>query len=317
MRTKAGADSRQNVISKRALHGATNLHTILDIQDRKYSVEILRTVEQPADAPRLIMVSRQHNESAATIARVCIQAVRHFTLEPHELWVVDNNSPTENVSWLREEPGINVVFNHTEPLPPEHRGKPEMETHVDRQLSLGSYANAIGLEIGVRLIDPATRLVMSLHMDTMPCRANWLRYLASHIRNDVAAAGMRMDRTRTPEGILHVLGYLVAFQLFRGLQLNFFPDLPLLDVGDAVSVKLRENGYRVFACPNTLWEPDLVNLIPDSSPLKHVSVDRSLDDQGNVIFLHLGRGVRKSIGNHLAGFGVEQWAELARELMTS
>jgi hypothetical protein len=289
----------------------------LNIEGRKYTVEVLRKVEAAADAPRLIMVSRQHNETAATVARVCIEAVRHFTLEPHELWVIDNNSPAENVRWLRDEPGINVVFNMTEPLPPANRGATGPDMPVDRQLSLGSYANAIGLEIGAGLIDPATQLIMSLHMDTMPCRRTWLSYLKSQIKDNVAAAGVRLDKTRVPEGVLHVLGYLVDFQIFQRLNLNFFPDLPNLDVGDAVTVELRERGYQVFACPNTLWEPDLVSRIPDSSPLKHIAVDRALDDAGNVIFLHLGRGVRKSIGNHQTGTSVEAWADLARKLMSA
>jgi hypothetical protein len=90
----------------------------------------------------------------------------------------------------------------------------------------------------------------------------------------------------------------VNFQLFRQLNLDFLPELPKYDVGDRVTVSLRDAGYDVVACPNTLWEPELVETIPSSSPLRHLQVDRSFDDDGNVIFLHLGRGVRKSTGNY-------------------
>jgi hypothetical protein len=102
---------------------------------------------------------------------------------------------------------------------------------------------------------------------------------------------------------------MVDFQLFRGLDLSFFPELPRLDVGDNVTVKLRESGYKVFACPNTVWEPQLAEKIPASSPLRDLHVDRSFDDSGNVIFLHLGRGLRRSSGEHRKGTTAEAWID--------
>ncbi len=143
----------------------------------------------------------------------------------------------------------------TEPLPPE-AGALDASCNYD-QLNWGSYANAIGLEIGARAVDPETRFFMSMHMDTLACRPGWLTFLNGKLVNGIAAAGVRMDRTRTPEGVLHVLGYMVDFKVFRNLKLNFFPQLPEYDVGDLVTVRLRESGYDVFACPNTVWEPDL------------------------------------------------------------
>jgi hypothetical protein len=40
-------------------------------------------------------------------------------------------------------------------------------------------------------------------------------------------------------------------------------------------------------------------------------VDRALDDDGNVIFLHLGRGVRKSALRSSKGVTVEEWIDFA------
>jgi len=122
-----------------------------------------------------------------------------------------------------------------------------------------------------------------------------------------------MDRTRTPDGVLHVLGYLVDFQVFRRLSIDFLPDLPALDVGDKVTVKLREAGFEVFACRNTVWEPDLVDKIPRSSPLRNLHVDRAFDDSGNVIFLHLGRGLRRSTGEYRKGITATEWIRVLRD----
>ena len=178
----------------------------------------------------------------------------------------------------------------------------------------GSYANAVALEIAAQLIEDDCEILMPMHMDVMPCRTGWLRFLRSKLDGRVRAAGVRMDRSRTPDGVLHVLGYLVDFQLFRRLGLDFFPDLPQLDVGDRVTVALRQAGYDVFACPNTLWQPELAERLPAGSPFRELSVDRSLDDDGNVIFLHLGRGVRKSTGEHQKGTTTDEWLRFGNAL---
>jgi hypothetical protein len=171
----------------------------------------------------------------------------------------------------------------------------------------------VGLELAVRLIDPGTHYLMSMHMDAMPCHVGWLSFLKSKLCNGVGAAGVRMDKTRTAEGVLHVLGYMVDFRLFRELKLDFFPELPDLDVGDKVTIRLRQAGYEVFVCPNTVWEAQLAEAIPLSSPLRDLHVDRSFDDDGNLIFLHLGRGVRKSAGEHKRGPSPADWIRIARE----
>lgn len=292
------------------------LDSELSIDGRSYRVQRAKRVSLAPEAPRLAVVSRQVNELSKKLVQACIQSIQHFTPEDHELWVIDNNSPPENLDWLTEWPGINVVLNRTEPRPAEARDNRD-ESDPDGQLKWDSYSNAIALEMAVRLIDPESQFFMSLHMDTMASRTGWLSYLKSKIQGPVRAAGVRMDRTRTLEGVLHVLGYIVDFQLFKRLDLNFLPDLPDLDVGDKVTRELRKSGYQVYACPNTLWDPDLASRIPVTSPLREFHVDRALDEEGNVIFLHLGRGVRKSIGEHRRGTMAEVWLDLAAELIRS
>lgn len=282
-----------------------------------YQIELARSVDLPPDAPRLVVVSHVQNSTAKELLRVCLVAIRRFTPEPHELWVVDNNSPMENLDELLLLDDVNIVLNRTEPLPPEARHLDDGGSACIRQSNWGSYANAVGLELAARLMDPRSHYFMSLHMDALPCRAGWLSFLKSKLSDGVAAAGVRMDTTRTPDGVLHVLGYMVDFQLFKRLDLSFFPDLPRLDVGDNVTIRLREAGYGVFACANTVWEPDLVTRIPSSSPLRELHVDRSFDDSGDVIFLHLGRGLRRSSGEHRKGTSAETWIDFVDKVLLS
>lgn len=289
----------------------------LCVDGRTYALRILQRVAQPAQAPRLVVVAYQPNELAQNLLRACIQAVQRYTPEPHELWVVDNNSPWKNMGWLLKWPGLNVVLNRTEPVPQQQRRLRLRLRPKSSQQNWASYANGVGLELAVRLIDPKAHYLMTLHMDTMPCRVGWLSFLQSKLDEKVKGAGVRMDTARTPEGVLHVLGYLVDLQVFRRLGLDFLPQLPQYDVGDRVTVALRDSGYDVFACPNTLWEPQLVEAMPLSFPLGHLHVDRSLDDDGNVVFLHLGRGIRKSSGAHRIGTTAEEWIRFAEEHLLS
>jgi hypothetical protein len=291
--------------------------TILTIDGRDYDLLVNRKVRRPFEAARIVVVAVQPTSTAMEILRLCIRSIQCFTPEPHELWVIDNNSPTANVQWLSESENINVVLNRTEPLPAEATAQETRTTEPESQSSWGSYANAIGMEIAVRLIDSQSRCLVSLHMDSMPCRAGWLSFLRSKMNNGVAAAGVRMDRTRNPEGVLHVLGLAVDFQQFRRLGLDFFPDLPSADVGDRITAELREAGFRVFGCENTIWNESLVGQIHPDSRMRNLPADRSFDDAGNVIFLHLGRGVRRSSGTDLKGRGVKEWIDFAKDHLSS
>jgi hypothetical protein len=278
-----------------------------------YQLQVARNMTLPVDAPRLVVVCLQPNETARRVLEVCIRGVQLFTPEPHELWVVDNNSPEEQTHWLLERTDINVVLNRTEPLPPEGRGLADLAKDKNLQIQWGSYANAIGLEIAARLVDPGTRLFVTLHMDTTPSTYTWLSYLTGKMRQGIAASGVRMDRARTSDGVLHVLGYVVDFQLLRKLNLDFFPDLPGFDVGDKITTGLRGAGYEVHACTNTFTNPELVETIPLGSPFRNLHVDRVFDDEGNVIFLHLGRGVAKSDGRHAKSTLPDQWIQFCED----
>jgi hypothetical protein len=282
----------------------------LSVDNLVYQVEVLRRVTRPPSSPRLVIIAFQPNQQASRILEVCIRTVQRYTPELHELWVIDNDSPANNTAWLREMPGINIAFNRTLPIPPKQRLLPwNYIKSFQHQQRWGSYANAIGLELAARVIDPRTNFLVTLHMDTAPCRSGWLSFLQSKLTDRVRAAGVRLQRNRVAEGVLHILGILMDFQLFKQLQLDFFPHLPQFDVGDRVTVELRRYGYDVSACRDTLNQPELINQIPVSSPCKDMKVFRALDDENQVIFMHLGRGVRKTTGEHSRGVTPTEWID--------
>lgn len=284
----------------------------INVYGRTYPVRVLQRVSTPPETPRLIVVAFQPNETAREILRLCLDSIRLHTPEEHELWVVDNASPTENVRWLENEPGINIIFNQSKPT---HGGNFFHKLlGRDEDPYSGSYANAVALELAAQVINPDTRIMMTLHMDTMPCYTGWLGYLIGHLDGNVRCVGVRLDTSRMK--VVHVLGMLFDFTLFRKLEVTFAHDMPKYDAGDDISLSFLSAGFKIWACPNSLWEPELVELLPVNSPYRKIMVDRSFDDQGQVIFLHLGRGILKSIGNIInEKTSPEQWIHFGREIV--
>lgn len=287
----------------------------ISVDHRTYHFDIYQSVRQPDSAPRLVVVSYLPNLQSQIILRVCIQAIRKFTTVPYELWIVDNNSPRENLNWLLEWDDINVILNRTEPRYPKGR---DLWKYLKaflrgqrRHPYEASYANGIALELAARVISPDSRYMMTLHQDTMPCYSGWLKFLIAKIDQGFSAAGVRLDKIRTPEGILHILGNMLDFQRFQALKLDFLPILPLYDTGDLVTINLRQAGDSLYACRNTLWEPELADLIPERSPLRTFQVDRAFDDHDNVIFMHLARGVSKTMGTYQTGITPEKWIDFS------
>ena len=280
-----------------------------------YQTRVYQQTFQPIQAPRIVVVAYQPNQSAQELLKICIQTIQRYTPEPHELWIVDNHSPTACSEWLLHLPYINLILNDTEPIPPKKRTFWRKWKMFQKQQQWGSYANAIGLELATHLVDPQTRYLLTMHMDTMVCRSGWLTYLQSKINEKVRISGVHLEKGRVPEGVVHILGNFIDFQLLKQLKINFLPQLPQLDVGDQVTIKIREAGYSIFSCRNTYNELDLISIIPPFSPFKYIRVFRAFDDDNQVFFLHLGRGVRKTTGEHHRGVQIAEWIEFANQYL--
>src|SRR5690606_21158626 len=120
----------------------------------------------PPDAVRMLIPSYLPNTDALAILSVCVESIQKYTPEPYEIWIIDNHSPL--AERLHDIEGVNLALLHTEPLPPEARRRPweffRPERSSQEKWEWGSYANAIALEVGARLIDPATTHIMTMHM---------------------------------------------------------------------------------------------------------------------------------------------------------
>jgi len=268
----------------------------IEVDGHEYDILLDRKKTLPGPALKIVVVSFQPNENASELLKLCIKSIKKFTRMDYELWIVDNNSPREHLSWLKDVPYINTVYIRTEPA------------------GEASYANGLALEVAIRLIDPDTRYFLSLHEDTVVCRYGWLEYLLSKLDGSIKAAGFRLTRARIPEGVLHVCGYLIDFQLFKDLELSFMPDLPGFDVGDKAIFQLREKGYGIFNTPSTFDDGRLIDMIPKTMEISDLNATRSFNDNDEVVYMHLGRGIPKAKGiyKNREKSSSQQWIEYVR-----
>jgi len=282
----------------------------IEIDGIRWPVRILRRLRRPPEAPRLVVVSYMPNDTAERICRACVAGIQRFTRSDYELWVVDNRSPAVHRRWLAERPDINVVLNERSPMQSGWRGWLRGTSRRRGANSPGSYANGIALELAARIVEPDVRCMGTLHMDTFPCRKGWLQHLVSKLDQNVRVAGVRRDTARGE--VIHCLGMVFDFALFGTLGMTFMPNQPAHDVGDLITHALTAAGYGTYACRNTHSDASVVEAIPADDPFCDVPVDRALDDEGRVIFLHLGRGVVKSEDpdRYARKFSAEDWLAL-------
>lgn len=252
----------------------------MDVETRAgvFQVEVLSHHSDPNALVTVIIV----NSLTSQMTLNALRSFRKFNDLPTNYVVVDNFSER----WVLEDlvRGVGdfatIVSNHGEP----------------KSIKLGhwdSLLNAVGVDIGSRLV--ATPFGFVCHNDVLACRKGWLRHLASKIGGDCRGASFSLDNDRIRA--MHVSGYMYDSSLYTLDVADWYPVRGTWDVGDHFTHFLREKGLKYYACPSTHNNPALV---PTSDPTTAwqlpISADRSLDDAGNVVYMHMGRGSLKSLG---------------------
>jgi len=253
------------------------------IGGKKYSyIDSIKV--QSTDYNTVHIVQPSHNSIELT--RLSIECIRRFTKPPYVIWVVDNNSNNQTRNELSKIEGINIIFNRT-----------DVGTFWRPWYLMkygGSIANGIALELAAKYIDGKYMFVM--HNDCVPVKSGWLDFLKSKITEKVKIAGVSQDKTRVHA--VHQSGFLFDFELYHKLKLSFMHNNPEYDVGDYITIGLKQNGYDSFVCKNSYNNPELDALFTDPKyplflrdrAIDQHPVDRCIDDENKLIYLHLGRG---------------------------
>ena len=103
---------------------------------------------------------------------------------------------------------------------------------------------------------------------------------------------------------LHVSSILFDFELFKSFKLSFFPKYnndgkQIMDVGDEITFGFKEKDYGGYVFPCSHTDPSILEVVHQRYPeLREYFFDKTVDENGRVIWLHLGRGVPKFLGTY-------------------
>jgi hypothetical protein len=223
----------------------------------------------------------------------------NLTLNYHIVEASDDTSYKEFVESLAE----NVTFtNH-----------PEAEIRTMGQSFGGSFANAYGLELGKEQCKDDYTFVC--HSDICVTSPAFFSELQSKVEEGYQLIGMSYDSTRI--NAVHISGLLVKTKILK--ESDTMPQLPEIDVGDRITENCRNANIPYFVFPCTFNDPELVESI--NEPFKSLGatcgVDRTLDSDNNIMYMHLGRGTTKQQGRYYKSGKIshDQWLSICNEAL--
>lgn len=268
----------------------------------------------------LVFSSYQPNRNASDILRVALDSLEKINLENTSVWVFDVGSPKSktlvNPAEYEKFNFIYVDFSPTTWSQTPLIKKIIKKLFLQKAPREGSYANSWTLEFALDYfneINYCPKFFMTLQTDIIFTHFNSIKNLYDKMLNDenIAASGFRMqDNLGKKYKIIHPLACMWNFKLFKKLNLNLFPDFPNFDVGEKAIVKAIDSGYKISGYKNLRTDSNTDNVKIDKKFLLLGSgVDICLNEDSEVVFLHLGRGIEKSksVNSYHKKFSSTEW----------
>ena len=178
-----------------------------------------------------------------------------------------------------------------------------------------SYAHSEGLEFSKQFLD--TEYVFTCHSDVCVTSTSFFKELKKCIDEEVALAGVCEDAHPARVRALHCSGLFMKSNLFKIVSTE--PELPVFDTADKYTTYCRDNNHKMKLFRNTYNDSSLVELC--NSPFKELGtncgMDRCLDSENNVMFIHQGRGTTKHNGKY-QNFGkitTQTWLSICNRIL--
>jgi len=157
---------------------------------------------------------------------------------------------------------------------------------------INSWANADAIKVALPHV-LGVSWVFLVHNDTCVTNSSFFPSMLSKLEETVLV-GTVLDPSRL--NAVHVSGYISSMLLLK--MTDPFPVMQagvmIADVGDMPTVKCREEKWPHYCFPNTFNDATLIEKLLE--PFKSFHVDRCLDADNNVMWMHLGRGTPKTQG---------------------
>jgi len=177
----------------------------------------------------------------------------------------------------------------------------------------GSFANGYGIELGKSYVEDDYTFVC--HSDVFVTSPEFFSELEGKVDEGYQLVGMSHDASRIQAA--HQSGLLVSTEILK--EINTLPQLPELDVGDALTQYCRDENIPYYVYPCTFNKTELNEVInePYKSFGPTCGIDRTVDSSNNVMYMHLGRGTTKQQGRYFKPGKVthDSWVSVCEELL--
>ena len=253
----------------------------------------------------LVVSAFQPNENSSTLLRIAIDSMLKFKPDYADIWIVDVGSPDSEFKVVpKEYPSVNFVISDY--IPRSRNDQSWRRKLLDKLLfkqapRSGAYANAWTLDFAIRSfnnVQYSPKYFMTLQMDIMFTSKNTIPHMLSLFDKNTAAVGVRQQKNLSKSyDILHSLGCIWNYGIYTKLGLSMETKLPKFDTGEFAIVEAIDQGYNIKNLECSYSSPSIVDTFSNKYK-KLKGVDRSIDTEGNVIFMHLGRGIDKSVGTY-------------------
>jgi hypothetical protein len=249
----------------------------------------------------LIVSTFQPNKESSKLLRIAIDSIQKFKPDNADIWVVDVGSPESDfIVRPKEYPDVNfIVTSYTPRSWVNISWKKKLLTKLlfketPRQ---GSHANAWTLDFAIKSfkdIQYTPDYFMTLQMDVMFTNEKVIQNLLSMFDEKTAAVGvLKQKNLAGTHDILHSLGCMWNYKIYNNLNLTMEIDFPNFDVGELAITKAVNKGYHIKNFNCSFSNPEIVKDLPERYQ-NLPGVDRSINTDSDVVFMHLGRGIPKT-----------------------
>jgi len=251
-------------------------------------------------ATALAISSYQPTRQSSELLRLALGSIQKFSPQAHT-YVFDVGSPKSK--WRVDPDEFPDVTFHSTSYIPKSWERTSSRYRAARKVFMmgpprqGSIANGWTLDWAwEKLQNQGYKFFMTLQMDILLTSERTLPLLVKEAgKPGRFAAGVRRQlNLGKSEPILHSLGCMWNADVLEQLGEKFAPDFPDYDVGEKLSAAASRLGLDFYSL-KSMSEARNPDVLTHLNSLFGGRSDAAFDNNEELLFLHLGRGIPKSM----------------------
>lgn len=257
----------------------------------------------------LVFHAYQPNKAASELLEVALKSALKFKFKDVDIWVSDLGSPASKHK-ITNRNFTEVNFLESDYIPRSWENLTGWKVSLAKFLKFppprhGAYAAGCTMDFAIqkfRELNYKPEFILCLHMDIMFTSNESIDVLRNKLQQNhqLCAAGyMEQLNYSKKYKTLSPTGCMWRSKFVFEQHFSFKPNFPDFDMGEWAIQHCCEKGYQIASLKNSYSHPEIINDLPLRFRELN-NVDRAIDKNGNVMFIHLGRGLPKAMGRYKA-----------------